>query len=546
MSEPRERGAARNGGRERGRGPSFRTRLFRTFGLTPMAHRPPLTWRYWIYAATAYLMPVVIQIGLPSDPSSMDELVWLLTLVPAFILSLHYGLRGAFVALLLGTGLFVTVQTTLALYYTSDDPRVTVPIYIAYGMLSISVGWLSEQLHEHYELALELQAKQKTDALGNLAAGLGHEFNNILTAMVANAELIADNAGARSPETREELDQLKAAADKGAGIVRNLLGLSRRGMLTPRPMDLPALLEDLLPTLDRLAGASVEVRVDIEPDVPRIFADQEAVEEILLNLVTNARDAMDPTGTLEIVVAPGTLSRDQFHARGWGDPGRYVRLSVSDTGIGMSEASLNQVFEPFFTTKEPGEGIGLGMAMVYGLMKQHRGYVDVESVPGHGTTVHLYFPVTREPMPSRPEEEEEAPPGGSETILVVEDEEPIRRATEHILKRFGYTVKSAADGAQAVSVYEEFRNEIDLVVCDVLLPELTGPEVYQKIRALPSPPRFLFMSGYPASNLRDRISLDPSLPFLPKPWTVEELLTAVRDVLNSDDRATTGVGGEAE
>ncbi|MFW6200038.1 MAG: ATP-binding protein [Gemmatimonadota bacterium] len=509
-----------------------------------MAHRPPLSWRYWIYSATAYLMPVVIQIGLPSDPSSMDELVWLLTLVPAFILSLHYGLRGAFVALLLGTALFLTVQTTLALYYTSDDPRVTVPIYIAYGMLSISVGWLSEQLHEHYELALELQAKQKTDALGNLAAGLGHEFNNILTAMVANAELIAGDTEPRSPDTREELDQLKTAADRGAGIVRNLLGLSRRGLLTPKPMELPALIEDLLPTLERLAGDSVEVVVNIESDLPRIFADREAVEEILVNLVTNARDAMVTGGTLGIEVAPGTMSRDQFQARGWGDPGRYVRMSVSDTGMGMSEASLKQVFEPFFTTKEPGEGIGLGMAMVYGLMKQHRGYVDVESVPGHGTTVHVYFPVTKEPMPVRREEEEEAPPGGSETILVVEDEEPIRRATEHILKRFGYTVKTASDGAEAVSVYKELRNEIDLIVCDVLLPELTGPEVYQAVRAHPSPPKFLFMSGYPASNLRDRISLDPTLPFLPKPWTVEELLKAVREVLNSETRATVGAGAE--
>jgi len=541
-------GQARPRANGRGQGSSLRNRIFRLFGLTPMAHRPPLEWRFWIYSATAYLMPVVIQIGLPSDPMSMDELVWLITLVPAFILSLHYGLRGAFVALLLGTALFVTVQATLAVYFTSDDPRVTVPIYIAYGMLAISVGWLSEQLHEHYELALELQAKQKSDALGNLAAGLGHEFNNILTAMVANAELIADEENLTSKEARGELDQLKTAAEKGAGIVRNLLGLSRRGMLALGPMDLPALIEDLRPGLERLVPDDVELVVECDPDVPRIFADAEAVEEILSNLVTNARDAMhadrsEGRGTLRITVVPGRLSRDQFDARGWGDPGQYVRMSVSDTGIGMSETSRKQVFEPFYTTKEPGEGIGLGMAMVYGLTKQHRGYVDVESAPGRGTTVHVYFPVTKDPAPVRPVEEKEEPVGGVETILVVEDEEPIRRATRQILERFGYTVKLAADGAEAVATYQEFQDEIDLVLCDVLLPELTGPEVHTAIGTHASPPPFLFMSGYPASNLRDRISLDPTLPFLPKPWTVEELLKSVREVLSSPVEKRAGATG---
>lgn len=526
---------------ERDRG-SWLARAAEIFALEPMAHRPPLVWRFWIYTAAAYLMPVVVQIAFPIDSSSMDELVWLVTLAPAFILSLHYGLRGAFVALLMGTALLVTVQLSLALYYESDDPRVIVPIYIAYSALAISVGWLSEQLHEHYELALELEAKQKTDGLARLAAGLGHDFNNILTTMVGSAELIA---GERSPGTtdeRQELEYLKTAARRGAGIVRNLLGLSQRGMLTLKPLDLRALLENLEPRLERLVPETVAIELEFAEELPPVSADERAVEEIVTNLVTNARDAMPIGGSLRIEVEPARLTREAFERRGWGDPGEYVRLNVSDSGVGMDDDALERVFEPFFTTKDPGEGIGLGMAVVYGLVKQHRGFVDVESRPEEGTTAAVYFPVSpvrkepagQETVPEEPGTERAAPRKGTETILVVEDQQSIRHVAERILEGAGYTVVTAADGAEALSVYQQKRDEISLVLCDVLLPELTGPEVYEAIRTSPDPPPFLFMSGYPADNLVDGGSLDPALPFLAKPWTVEELTGAVRDVLSPE------------
>lgn len=495
-----------------------------------MAHRPPLVWRFWIYSATAYLMPVVVQIAFPIDTSSMDELVWLVTLVPAFILSLHYGLRGAFVALLLGTALLVTVQLVLAAYYTTDDPRVTVPIYIAYGTLAISVGWLSEQLHEHYERSLELQAKQKTDGLRRLAAGLGHEFNNILTAMLANAELIASDDSGSAGEDGDELDRIKTVATKGAGIVRKLLGLSRHGLLEPKPLDLPSVVRELRPGLERLVPDAVDLEVRTDEDLPPISADREALEEILVNLVTNARDAMPLGGTLRIETATGTLTHEQFERRGWGDPGEYVCLSVADTGIGMNERSVQRVFEPFFTTKEPDEGTGLGMALVYGLVKQHRGFVDVESAPREGTEVTVYFRLTREraePSPDRAGRAQE----GSETILVVEDEEAIRRAARTVLERSGYTVEVAADGQEALTVYDRLQDDISLVLCDVVMPELTGPEVHRALQAYPAPPKFLFTSGYPSDDLEHRVSLDPTLPFLAKPWDVEDLISAVRDVL---------------
>lgn len=479
------------------------------------------------------MMPVVVQVAFPSDPGLLDELVWLVTLVPAYLLALHYGLRGAFVALIMGTGLLLAVQFTLAVNYTPDDPRIVVPIYIAYGALAISVGWLSEQLHEHYELALKLQAKQKSDALGNLAAGVAHDFNNILTTVVANAEIIAERLPPDDQDGQEDLEELKAAARRGAGMVRKLLSLSRKGMLALRPLDLKSVLNGLMPTLERLVPDTFQLELAASDSLPVVAADEGAVEHIVMNLVTNARDAMPHGGRIRIELRLGRLDSDHRRREGWGDPGEYVCLSVVDQGSGMDEATRQQIFEPFFSTKEPGEGIGLGMAMVYGLVKQHRGFVDVESTPGIGTTLRVYFPIAKDHVARPPASRASPPLKGSGTILIVEDEDGIRRAAQRILERCGYTVYTAADGEEALRAYREHRKKLDLVLCDVVLPKLMGPDVYQTIRREPSPPRFLFMSGYPAHSVKTQAALDPTLPFIQKPWTVEELTAAVRDAMNS-------------
>jgi len=511
---------------------SFPGRLLRLSGLHPLAHRPPLGTRFWIYSITAYLLPLVAVVSLPAEGTILDEVVWFITLVPAFLLSLHYGLRGAFVALLLGMTLILGTQLALTLGAGTTAPGLTVPVLIAYGTLAISVGWLSEQLHEHYEYALELQAAQRSEALGSMAAGIAHDFNNILTAMAANAELIAEDAGRDRPEVREELDQLQAAARRGAGIVRNLLGFSRRGMLNRKPIDLAQVTEDTLSTLRRLVPESVEVRFEAEEDLPPILGDRGAVEAILGNLVTNARDAMPHGGLLKVSVRRRKLDRAHRGRKGWGDAGEYVCLSVRDTGEGMDPETLGRVFEPFFTAKEPGEGVGLGMAMVYGLMKQHRGFVDVESSPGEGTMVHVFFPLTKERVARAPSAPQAAPARGSETILLVEDEEPIRSAAQRILERLGYTVLSAADGEEALELYEGRESEVDLILTDVVLPRLSGPQFYDIVSSGLDGPPVLFMSGYPARTLRESTELDPTLPFLQKPWTVEEFTTAVRAVLD--------------
>ena len=511
--------------------------FLRLTGLHPLAHRPPLGARFWFYSVAAYLLPVVAVVALPEEGTILDELVWFVTLVPAFLLSLHYGLRGAFLALLLGIGLILGVQLFLTLSAGTGAPGLTIPILIAYGALAISVGWLSEELHDHYEYALELQATQRAEALGSMTAGIAHDFNNILTAMVANAELIAEDAGADGEGVEEELGQLRSAAQRGAGIVRNLLGFSRRGMLNRRPVDLAKLVEEHLQMLRRLFPESVEVRVHAEPDLPPVLADRGAVEAILGNLMANARDAMTDPGVVEVRVERSRLDRFHKPREGWGDAGEYVSLTVRDTGEGMDEHTVARIFEPFFTGKEPGEGVGLGMAMVYGLMKQHRGFVDVRSTPGEGTVVKTFFPITKERTPRVESEAPRAPAlavEGSETILLVEDDEAIRRAARRILERFGYTVIVAVDGDEAVEMYREHQSEVDLVLCDVILPKRSGPEFYEAVRRIPGDPPVLFMSGYPARTVRARTALDSSLPFLQKPWTVDELAAAVRRTLDGE------------
>jgi two-component system, cell cycle sensor histidine kinase and response regulator CckA len=514
-------------------------RILQLLGLHHVAHRPTVTWRFWVYSITSYLLPVVVLLVLPAHESGLDEVVWLITLVPAFLLSLHFGLRGAFVALVVGTGLLVGVVAIETVVQSPQDLRVTVPIFLAYGALAISVGWLSEQLHEHYGFALEAQAAQKTEALGTMAAGIAHDFNNILTAVVANAELIAAELGPDAEDGRRELEQLKGAARRGAGMVRNMLGFSRRGMLALRPHDLPGLVREQQGPLRKLVPEPIELRIQAEEDLPQVLVDREAVVRVLTSLVTNARDAMPYGGRLDIQVRRCHLDRAHHRRAGWGDPGEYVCLVVADTGIGMDEDTLARIFEPFFTEKEPGQGVGLGMAMVYGLMKQHRGFVDVQSTPGAGTVVRAYFPVAKE-RPPAPELNAPAEViGGHETILLVEDDEAIRRAARRILERQGYTVHEALDGDEAVETYRHRRSEIDLILTDVVLPKRSGPDVYRAVSTGPGEPPVLFMSGYPARTLHTSTELDPTLPFLQKPWTVEDLTRAVRQALDEPVAAET-------
>jgi PAS domain S-box-containing protein len=389
-----------------------------------------------------------------------------------------------------------------------------------------------EDVTERHTLEAQLRQAQKMEAVGQLTGGIAHDFNNLLTVILANADLIAKSLPPGSPELQNDVNDLQAAARRGAAMVRKLLAFSRREELRLRAVDLPKLVADLTGMLRRLLPEHITLVTSAPDQAPAVLVDPGAVEQILLNLVTNARDAMPAGGTLTIAITEAALDETYLSTHGWGEPGIYLDLSVSDTGTGMDPATLAHVFEPFFTTKPPGIGTGLGLAMVYGLVKQHRGFIDVRSAVGKGTTVDIHLPPVTRPTEAGPPKAASDLPRGTETILLVEDEEGIRRSAGRILRRFGYDVLVAADGEEALALYRRHRDQIDLVISDVVMPRMGGTGLYQQLQADPHPPRFIFTSGYAARDVGDREALDRAGPLLQKPWTVDELLRRVRQALD--------------
>ena len=420
--------------------------------------------------------------------------------------------------------------------------RVLWSVILGTAALLIAVGaTLSWRLARHARTAEttrralegQLRQAQKMEAIGQLTGGIAHDFNNILTIILSNVELVKSDLGPE--DAGPDLAEIEAAARKGAAMVRKLLAFSRTGQLELGPVDLARLVGDLSEMLRRLLPETIHVRMTAAPDAPAVLADPGAVEQILLNLATNARDAMVRGGTLDIVVEPRVLDDEFRDAMGDGRPGAYACLSVSDTGDGMDPAVLERLFEPFFTTKPPGVGTGLGMAMVYGLVRQHGGLVEVATAPGRGTVVYIYFPAAArvERAPARPRVS--PPPGavGSETILLVEDETGIRRVAQRALERAGYRVLSAEDGVEALDVVRAHAAEIRLVVSDVVMPRCGGPELREAVLRAGHAIPFLFMSGYAARDAGTAEKLDPELPVLHKPWSVADLLSRVRQLLDA-------------
>jgi len=379
----------------------------------------------------------------------------------------------------------------------------------------------------------QLRQAQKMEAVGRLTGGIAHDFNNILTVITANAELISSSLSSDTLAEGSELQELTAAARRGRAMIKRLMGVFGQGALDPEPLDAAQVVGELTPSICSLLPEGIYVRHSIAASLPNIYADRGALEQILLNLVTNARDAMVDSGTLEVEAQLVSLDEAHYADRGWGNVGEYVCVSVRDTGAGMDEATKKCIFDPFFTTKAVGKGTGLGMSVVFGFMKQQRGFVDVESEVGIGTKVKLYFPLSH----GRASHESVVPgamdlPEGNETVLLVEDESPIRRAAVRVLERSGYTVLAAVDGEEGLAVFRKKRSEIALVVTDVVMPNMSGPQLFRLIRQEASEARFVFMSGYPTQEIRAIVALDPTIPFLIKPWTLSEFLQQVRSALD--------------
>lgn len=389
---------------------------------------------------------------------------------------------------------------------------------------------IAEDVTERSLLEAQLGTAQKMEALGLLTGGMAHDFNNILTTVLANAELLAAAPGLGT-EARGDLAEIRAAAVRGTGLIKKLLGFSRRERLTMRPLDLAASVVQLAGQLRALLPARIALEHHGDPALPLVLADPAAVHEILVNLAANARDAMPGGGRLRIETRLVRFDEEHRNVHGWGIEGEYVCLSVRDTGIGMDDSTRAKAFEPFFTTKPPGAGSGLGLAMVYGLVKQQNGFVSIESEPGGGTVVRVFFPVTH----LQPSAAEAPAEGGAlartPTILVVEDEEQIRRAAKRALEHHGFKVLLAGDGREGLDLFEEREHEIDLVLTDVVMPRMGGGALYEALRAAGKTVPVIFTSGYTSRNPGD-LQIDPAVPFLPKPWTIAEMVERVRDVLS--------------
>jgi PAS domain S-box-containing protein len=380
------------------------------------------------------------------------------------------------------------------------------------------------------KLEEKLLQSQKMEAIGQLAGGVAHDFNNILQAMRSNIE-IAEQEIAPDSHAGSHLAEIRHSAERASDLTRQLLAFGRRQVMQPEIIDLHEQVTHTVSLLDRVIGEQLTIVVN-EPDSPTMVrADARQLEQVLINLCVNARDAMPSGGAISITIGSRHIDQVLEDDASWVSGGRYASLEVRDTGIGMDEATRSQVFEPFFTTKPIGEGTGLGLATVFGIVKQHEGFIDVESAPGEGTTVTILLPLVDGPSPRETETEILETPGGTETILLAEDDPSVRAVVEEILGDSGYRVISVPDGNQAILTLGQTEETIDLAILDVIMPGAGGLEVVEYLREAGSPIKVMLTSGYSLELARS--SVTAGLPLLTKPFRREELLDRIRKVLDA-------------
>ena len=394
------------------------------------------------------------------------------------------------------------------------------------------------ELSERRWLETQLRQAQKLEIVGQLAGGIAHDFNNILAVILANTELLRSSLPSDRGDLSDSVDKIRAAASGGASMVRGLLTFSRRADLTFTALDLREVVANIGQMVRALLPDDVEIRIVVPPAACPVRGDASALQQLLLNLVTNARDAMPSGGTLIIEAMQDPAGRSFPESAPWVNADAFYCVAVSDTGVGMDQATVEKIFEPFFTTKAPGAGTGLGMAMVYGIAKQHGGFVHVYSEIGAGTSVKLYLPKSAEGAAAATVATGETAPhlGEGETILLVEDRDELRGTTRRVLEHLGYKVVEAVDGEDALAKQRAHPGEIDLVLSDVLMPKLTGPALFRAVREIDPAMRFLFTSGYSESDIAMRSLLDPGVPFVAKPWAITELARQVRAALDAPPR----------
>jgi signal transduction histidine kinase/CheY-like chemotaxis protein len=394
---------------------------------------------------------------------------------------------------------------------------------------------INEDVTEVLQLENQLHQAQKMEDVGHLAGGVAHDFNNLLTIINGYSEIILDQLPTESP-MRASVREIAQAGERAASLTRQLLAFSRKQVLEPKVLDLNAVVTDTAKMLRRLLGEDIDLKTVLDPGLGRVKADPGQIEQVLMNLAVNARDAMPLGGNLTIETANADL--DETHTRGYPElrPGSYVVLAVSDTGIGMDEATRARIFEPFFTTKGPGQGTGLGLATVYGIVKQSNGQVDVSSEPGQGTTFKIHLPVVEEVIaPGKSQPAPNAPLRGNETILLAEDEPALRALTRHILQLHGYTVLEATPSDRALRIAEDYTGTIHLLVTDVVMPVMSGRQLAERLAAIRPGVKVLYLSGYADDAVIRHGILQAETAFLQKPFTPSSLAAKVREVLDQQE-----------
>ena len=396
---------------------------------------------------------------------------------------------------------------------------------------TLGFDMIAEDISERRTLEEQLRQSQKMEAVGRLAGGIAHDFNNLLTVIKGYSELVLDDLDNADP-LRHEVDEIKKAADRAASLTRQLLAFSRQQVLAPKVLDLNLVVHNMDKLLHRLLGEDVDLFTVLEPGLGRVKADPGQVEQVIMNLAVNARDAMPQGGKLTIETANADLDEGYVREHAAVKPGRYVMIAVSDNGTGMPEKVKSRIFEPFFTTKEVGKGTGLGLSTVYGIIKQSGGYIWVYSEVGRGSTFKVYLPRVDSPADIPLSRSLQPARHGSETVLLVEDEEGVRSLMRQVLHKHGYNVLEARHGGEALLMCERHQGKIDMLLTDVVLQQMSGRELAQRLLKLRPEMKVLYVSGYADDAIVHHGVLTAGMAFLQKPFTTEAFARKIRYVLD--------------
>ena len=414
------------------------------------------------------------------------------------------------------------------------------PVHLSTSVINDHNGYplaligVATDITERKRLETQLQQSQKLEAIGKLAGGIAHDFNNLLTVIQGYSDLLLAKISVNDP-INNQIRQIYDAANRAESLTGQLLAFSRKQLMKPRVIDLNSLIHEMEDMLKRLIGADIKFVINMNSELGKIKADPGQIEQVIMNFAVNARDAMNNGGTLTIETVNTKI--DQRFKDDYPEAivGNYIELKISDTGFGMDKETQAHIFEPFFTTKEKGEGTGLGLATVYGIIKQSGGYIYVHSELTKGTTFNLYFPRVDEPL-DKEEKSKIADTSlyGDETILVVEDQDEVRQLILDALKLYGYNVLEAPHGGSALLTCEKHQGEIDLIISDIVMPQMNGQELVERLIPLQPQMKVLFISGYSENVFSDRNTLDPGTLYVQKPFTPIELLGKMRFVLDSE------------